>query len=800
MSSLPSLVRSLPRRGTVTFLACLTATILLWISSASAQAPGLVAAYSFNEGSGTALGDSSGNNNTGTLSGATWTTAGKFGNALVFNGTNARVTIPNSASLQLTTGMTLEAWVNPSIVDGAWRDVIYKANDNYYLEATSSNGNKPAGGGTFAGTGAQTYGTAALAVNTWTHLAVTYDGATLRLYVNGVQASSQARTGNLATSTSALQIGGDSTYGQYFTGTIDEVRIYNRALSQAEIQSDMTTPIGDPPPPPPDTTPPTVAITSPADGSSVFGVVSLAATASDNVGIASVQYYLDGAPLGAPIAPPDPYAAFWNATGIGPGSHVLTAVASDFAGNTGTSTPVTVTVSSPPPSAVQSGAWFGPYDWSPLVAVHMALTPTGQVVVWDGQDLGAFSAHLWDPQAGGFRSVPNTPNLFCSGHTVLADGRVLVAGGHAGGYVGIPDLNFFDPTTGNWTAGPPMAFARWYPTTTVLGDGRVLVVSGSIDCMTCEVDTPEIYNPATNTWQQLSNARLALDLYPHMFVLPDGRILASANQEAPMVSVVLDINANSWTAIGSTPLDGGSSAMYQPGKVMKSGFARNPDFSDASAVKTTYVIDMNQTSPAWRQTASMTFARTQHNLTILPDGTVLATGGGTVSDVYNVGAAVLAAELWSPTAETWTTMASMQVPRLYHSTALLLPSGLVLSAGGGRFGVDQPSAELYAPPYLFKGARPTITSTPSQVTYGALFNVQTPDAGRIASVSLIRIGSVTHAINMDQRFLSLSFQVAGGTLTVQAPANGNLAPPGYYMLFILDGNGVPSVAPIIKLQ
>jgi len=240
--------------------------------------------------------------------------------------------------------------------------------------------------------------------------------------------------------------------------------------------------------------------------------------------------------------------------------------------------------------------------------------------------------------------------------------------------------------------------------------------------------------------------------------------------------------------------------MYQPGKVMKSGLARNPDFPSAPAVKTTYVLDMNQTSPAWRQTASMAFARTQHTLTILPDGTVLATGGGGVSDVNNLGAAVLAAERWSPTAETWTTLASMQIPRLYHSTALLLPSGLVLSAGGGRFGVDQPSAELYAPPYLFKGARPTITSAPSQITYGASFNVQTPDAGRIAAASLIRIGSVTHAINMDQRFLSLGFQVAGETLTVQAPANGNLAPPGYYMLFILDGNGVPSVAPIIRLQ
>jgi hypothetical protein len=142
----------------------------------------------------------------------------------------------------------------------------------------------------------------------------------------------------------------------------------------------------------------------------------------------------------------------------------------------------------------------------------------------------------------------------------------------------------------------------------------------------------------------------------------------------------------------------------------------------------------------------------------------------------------------------------MQTRRLYHSTALLLPDGRVLSAGGGRFGVDEPNAELYAPPYLFKGARPTITSAPSQVSYGASFSVQTPDAARIASVSLIRLGSVTHAFNMDQRFLSLTFQAAGGALTVQAPANGNLAPPGYYMLFILDGNGVPSVAPIIRVH
>jgi len=195
-----------------------------------------VAAYSFNEGSGPTVRDSSGNGNNGTLQGgASWTTSGKYGNAISFNGTNAYVSVPNSSSVQLTTGMTLEAWVNPSQRKGVWRDVIYKGNDNYYLEADSTNG-KPATGGTF---GPPLFGSGALTTNAWTHLAGTYDGVTLRLYVNGTQVSSRGQTGPIAISTNALQIGGDSIYGQYFPGTIDEIRIYNRALSATEIQSDM---------------------------------------------------------------------------------------------------------------------------------------------------------------------------------------------------------------------------------------------------------------------------------------------------------------------------------------------------------------------------------------------------------------------------------------------------------------------------------------------------------------------------------------------------------------------------------
>jgi glucose/arabinose dehydrogenase/chitodextrinase len=201
----------------------------------------LVAAYSFNAGSGPTVSDVSGTGNTGTIVNAVWTINGKFGNALTFNGANARVNIPDAPSLRLTNGMTLEAWVNPTTVNRTWRDVIYKPSDNYYLEATSSrNPPSPLAGGSSFG---ETWGTAALAPNTWTHLAATYDRATLRLYVNGVEVSNRARTQAIPTSTNPLQIGGDSLFGQYFSGSIDEVRVYSSALGAAQVQADMATAI-----------------------------------------------------------------------------------------------------------------------------------------------------------------------------------------------------------------------------------------------------------------------------------------------------------------------------------------------------------------------------------------------------------------------------------------------------------------------------------------------------------------------------------------------------------------------------
>jgi hypothetical protein len=206
--------------------------------------PGLVAAWAFGEGTGTTTTDATGNGNTGTLTAATWSTQGRYGSALVFNGTSSIVRVPASASLDLSTAMTLSAWIQPTANQSGWRTILQRQADAYFLNASTSAGPlRPAGGGTIGGSTDFVGGPTASPLNTWTHVALTYDGTTLRLYVNGTQVATQARTGTIQTTTNPLWIGGNQPYGEYFQGLIDEVRIYNRALTPTDIQTDMATPI-----------------------------------------------------------------------------------------------------------------------------------------------------------------------------------------------------------------------------------------------------------------------------------------------------------------------------------------------------------------------------------------------------------------------------------------------------------------------------------------------------------------------------------------------------------------------------
>ncbi|HKF75685.1 MAG TPA: galactose oxidase-like domain-containing protein, partial [Candidatus Dormibacteraeota bacterium] len=448
----------------------------------------------------------------------------------------------------------------------------------------------------------------------------------------------------------------------------------------------------------------------------------------------------------------------------------------------------------------QVGQWGALMNW-PLDAVHASLMPSGSVLLWDAWETGGTpSVRLWNPATGAFTAVPNqTSQLFCSGHVQLADGRLLVVGGHNGGDTGINDVNAFDSGSASWSLLPSMNYARWYPAVARLGDGRVVAISGNITPSTIAT-TPEVYDPATSTWTALSsiNTQIDYDAYPQDYTLPDGRVFV-LDSEGGQVRL-LDARAGTWTAGPASPVLFGSSTMYRPGKILVSGGGAGYGavFPSLTSAET---IDMTAASPTWTQIAPMAYPRYQHNLVTLPDGNVLALGGSVTVNIEEHNGS-LPAELWSPQTGQWATVAAEQNPRMYHSTAVLLPDGRVLSAGGGRLGTatDYLTAEIYSPPYLFKGARPSITSAPSTAGYAGMMSIQSPDAASIASVALVNLPSNTHTMDFGQAYVPLSFSVSGSTLNVQAPLGANVAPPGYYMLFLVNSSGVPSMATLVQLS
>jgi hypothetical protein len=440
------------------------------------------------------------------------------------------------------------------------------------------------------------------------------------------------------------------------------------------------------------------------------------------------------------------------------------------------------------------GQWSSPPFLLPYFPVHTHMLPTGKVMIWPGDGgVSGNDPRSWDPASGSVTSLSKPGyDLFCTGHSFLADGKLFVAGGHISNNVGLSRASTYNPFTNTWnTTLPNMNAGRWYPTTTVLANGDVLVVSGDINLTTGVNTLPQVFQVATGTWRNLTSAQLAQDLYPMMLVAPNGRVF---NAGPPTTTRYLNTSGTgAWSFVATRVFNGsrdyGSAVMYAPGKVLAMGGGDPP-------TNTAEVIDLNQPSPTWRAVSSMANSRRQLNALLLPDGKVLVTGGTAASGFNNPSGAVHAAELWDPATENWTTLASnnANIPRIYHSATVLLPDGRVLSTGGNGF----PDTEIFSPPYLFKGARPTIMSAPSSVGYAQSFVVKTPDAA-ISKIRMLRLSSTTHAFNMSQYINELSFSQTAGDLNVTAPPNANVAPPGYYLLFILNGTGVPSVASFVQL-
>lgn len=492
--------------------------------------------------------------------------------------------------------------------------------------------------------------------------------------------------------------------------------------------------------------------------------------------------------------------------------------------------------------ASKEGEWLVPYS-SGVVGIHTAVLHTGKVLFFSYK--GKTHAHgggtihdelsvggegdssVLDPDTGALTKPLIEHNLFCAGQALMPDGRLLVAGGGGGG--SIDSFHAFTPSGngGTWKDMGLMTDKRWYPTVTPMPDGRMFVVSGT------RVDggpengsnlnaTFEIYDPVTDTHSAavplpFLNDATPFALFPFCYPLPNGKMMVHAGKMTNFVDLTtLTIDPATAPCLRQTPrtyrLQGTSVLLplmpetNYAARVMVIGGGGDPPSHDTPATPTCEVLDLEAAPLEWKACGSMHHPRVMPDSVLLPDGTVLVMSGSSAGQADDGTHPVFPAELFDPVTDRWTLMANTRVPRLYHSTAVLLPDGRVLTAGKDEdfnpepFKYPELRLEVFSPPYLFRGPRPQITAAPAAVAFGASFDVETPEAGSIVSACLIRPGATTHSFNMCQRFVGVRIlDRADGRLTLEAPPNGFIAPPGFYMLFLLNGEKVPSAARFVKL-
>jgi hypothetical protein len=442
------------------------------------------------------------------------------------------------------------------------------------------------------------------------------------------------------------------------------------------------------------------------------------------------------------------------------------------------------------------GAWSTATNpGTKTIGISAVMLHTGKVLLFGGKYKATdknTASYLFDPVTGTGHEVPAPAAVFCGSVAQLSDGRVLSVGGASKIPQGIVDVWLFDPVSEQWIRQPDSPLGRYYPTSTKLADGTVVVTAGTeLDGVT-KNPTVELYTPpqpGTDAGTiQVVGPNHVTGFYPRQWLMPDGNLLQVDGRK----SYRLDTQSWQWTSMLGLPVGNGSGSagLLLPGgpngssRVLMMGGLKS-----GAAYTSTERYDYSNPAAGWSYGNPMPTPRAHMNVVQVPDGSAYGIGGNS-SGLYDVGQ--FQTMKYDPSNDTWTNMAVQSPRRGYHSTAVLLPDGRIMSAGDTGAGGGRQLIDFYSPPYLFRGPRPTISDAPPSVAYGSTFSISTSGAPATRAV-LMAPGATTHADEMNARHVELAVTPTADGFTATAPG-ARVAPPGYYMLFTVTADGIPSVA------
>jgi hypothetical protein len=468
---------------------------------------------------------------------------------------------------------------------------------------------------------------------------------------------------------------------------------------------------------------------------------------------------------------------------------------------------------------VQEGRWDTLKRESPVNAIHAALLRTGKVLLVAGSgnnqkqfDARTFRTALWDPKTNKFTDIPTPWDAFCSGHIFLPDGKLLVAGGTKAyedltkdpkkQYEGLKDSYLFNPDTERYEKVSNLNFARWYPTLVGLADGSVLAVSGLDENGNISQGHNETFDPATKQWTDRPDLNHYFPTYPSLLLAADGRLFYSGSTagygpvDKGRTPGFWDLKTNTFTEVPGLTfndlMETSATVMLPPAQDQRVMVLGGGGVGDSQqATDRTAIIDLDSPNPAYQDGPSLRDATRYPNVVILPDDTVLETGGSRGYRTDNI----YAASIFHPDTNTFSKAASPRVGRNYHTEAILLPDGRVAAFGSNPIDNSfEMRVEIYSPAYMFKGVRPKITNATVELQRGQTGTFITSSPKDIKTAKLIRPSSVTHVTDVEQRTVALSFIRTGDGIQVTIPDNPNLVPAGWYMAFVTDKADVPSEA------